>query len=433
MPTVRLTRKLIEATEPSAARIRLFDSEMPGFGAIIHPSGRRMWIVSFRPGAGGRNAPTRQLNLGPASGPGAITLEEARRAARDVLADARRGDDPATKRAKERADKVAALTFNQLADDFLSSSHPSLKPRTIQFYSAILRSRHLRDFGRVRALAVTRADIRRLHLALAEGGSYSPSATNARVRTVAAVYKWAKQSGRISEDHVSPTKGVALLRERRVERFLNDDELARLGQALMHVETHGVARRTPEKKHSPKTPVGVDPGAIAAIRLLVLTGMRLRELLHLRWQDVDIQRGILNLPDSKTGQKTVVLNSAAISVIAELPQAGDYVIPGQKVDKPRSGLDRPWSIVREAAGLPELRLHDLRHAYASTAAGAGIGLRIVGELLGHRDSRTTERYAHVADTAARRATELVGARITQAMARVSESDAGNVLPMRRTK
>lgn len=433
MPTVKLTRRLIDGTEPTEARIRLFDSEMPGFGAIIHPSGRRMWIVSFRPGVGGRNAPMRQLNLGPASGPGALTLEEARRAARNVLADARRGDDPATKRAKERADKAASLTFNQLADDFMAASHPKLKVRSVEFYRAILRSDALREFGKTRALAIKRTDVRRLHTSLAEGGLLSASAINARVRTIAAVYKWAKQTGRIDEDHVSPSKGVELLRERRIERFLNDDELGRLGLALKEIEAYGVARRDPTKKHSPKTPVHVDPGAIAAIRILVLTGMRLRELLNLQWQDVDVQRGILNLKDSKSGPKAIVLNGAALSLIAALPRLADYVIPGQKVDKPRSGLDRPWLIVRQAAGLPNMRLHDLRHAYASTAAGAGVGLRVVGQLLGHRDSRTTERYAHVADTAARRATELVGARLSEAMAGAPAAGIGRVVQIRSPK
>ena len=158
------------------------------------------------------------------------------------------------------------------------------------------------------------------------------------------------------------------------ERFLTPDELGRLGDAL----------RTAD----------ICPRAAAAIRLLILTGARLREILDAKWSYVDVERGVLFLPDSKTGKKTVYLNAAALEVLHNLPRADDnpYVIPGQKDGQPKSDLHGPWKHVCAAAGLDGVRLHDLRHSYASIGAGASMGLPIVGKLLGHKSASTT---AHV--------------------------------------
>jgi integrase len=139
--------------------------------------------------------------------------------------------------------------------------------------------------------------------------------------------------------------------------------------------------------------------AAAAIRLLILTGARLREILHLRWEQIDLERGLLLLPDSKTGKKAIVLNAPAIAVLAGLPRVGAYVIAGQNAgtdhEKPRADLNKPWRSVRMRAELDGVRLHDLRHTHASIGAGAGLGLPIIGKLLGHTKASTTQRYAHL--------------------------------------
>jgi integrase len=147
----------------------------------------------------------------------------------------------------------------------------------------------------------------------------------------------------------------------------------------------------------------------------LLTGARSGEILKLRWDEVDFERGILLLPDSKTGKKTILLNSAALMVLDALPRVGPYVIAGRKPGKPRYGLSKPWRAVLRRAGIVYARIHDLRHTHASFGVGAGLGLPIVGKLLGHMRAATTERYAHLDNTPLRLGSELIGNIIAAAL------------------
>ncbi len=161
--------------------------------------------------------------------------------------------------------------------------------------------------------------------------------------------------------------------------------------------------------------VVLDPHAVAAIRLLILTGARLREILNLKWAEVDAERGMAFLPDSKTGKKTLYLSAAAQAVLAAIPrvEGNPHVIAGQG-GAARVDLKRPWASVTAAAGLPGVRLHDLRHSFASVGAGASMGLPIIGKLLGHSQAATTERYAHLDADPMRRAADTIGATIAAA-------------------
>src|SRR5262249_28479023 len=160
------------------------------------------------------------------------------------------------------------------------------------------------------------------------------------------------------------------------ERFLTSEELARLGDVLRQGEAEGLPwRGVYESKHTPKQEnrrTVLDPFAVAAIRLLVLTGARLREILGAKWEQVDFEREILFLPDSKTGRKPLYLNAPALEVLANLPRlAGNaHVIPGLKDGTSRADLKKPWAAVTKAAGVESLRIQDLRHSFASVGAGA---------------------------------------------------------------
>jgi integrase len=196
--------------------------------------------------------------------------------------------------------------------------------------------------------------------------------------------------------------------------------MARLGDAMREAETIGFEVSAGDAKHAPKGQrVKMHPSVTGAIRLLMLTGCRLREILHLRWSEVDEKRGVLFLPDSKTGRRVVVLSTAAREVLKALPRIGEYVIAGDRAglpdEKPRSDLKRPWAQITKRAGLEGLRLHDLRHSIASVGAWSGLGLPVIGKLLGHADTATTAKYAHVADEASRRAADAIAGQIAAAI------------------
>ena len=176
----------------------------------------------------------------------------------------------------------------------------------------------------------------------------------------------------------------------------------------------------------------LDPFAVAAIRLLILTGARVHEILDLHWTYVDDERGLLNLPDSKTGKKSIYLSAAALSVLAALPriEGNSYVIAGAKSGEPRADLKKPWGALSKAAGLEGVRLHDLRHSFASIGAGASLGLPIIGKLLGHSQPATTARYAHLDADPMRRAVDTIGATISAAMAGRGEN---NVVQINKAK
>jgi integrase len=160
----------------------------------------------------------------------------------------------------------------------------------------------------------------------------------------------------------------------------------------------------------------------------LFTGCRLREILHLKWEQVDLERGLLFLAESKSGRKTIILNAPALAVLASLDRLGSYVVPGDNPEKPRADLKRPWTAVSKRAGLDGVRLHDLRHTYASFGAGGGLGLPIIGKATGpHTQASTTARYTHLNSDPLRRASEAIGGQIAAAL---DGKRSGSVVPLR---
>jgi integrase len=267
--------------------------------------------------------------------------------------------------------------------------------------------------------SVSPGDVGRIHRKV---GQSTPMTANRVVECISSVYRYAATCGIIAIGH-NPTKGIVAFREQRRERFLNTDELTRLGDSLREAETIGIPynvdETNPNSKHAPaqvNRRTIIDPYAAAAIRILLFTGARLREILHLKWEHIDFERGLLLLPDSKTGRKTIVLNAPALATLADLERVGSFVIAGSQPNNPRADLNRPWRSVVRRAGLVGVRVHDLRHTHASFGAGAGFGLPIIGKLLGHTQAATTQRYAHLDVDPLRRASEAIGGLIAQALA-----------------
>lgn len=243
------------------------------------------------------------------------------------------------------------------------------------------------------------------------------------VRLLGGMFTYAVRRDYLKE---TPCRKVLLYKDRKGERFLTTEEFRRLGETLALAETDGLPwtfNDGKKTKHRPVRPENqrevFSPHVTAAIRLLMFTGCRLREILHLRWQDIDFERGVLNLPDSKTGQKKVLLAGSALAILSDLPRLGVYVIAGNDPERPRADLHRPWVRIIKHAELEGLRLHDLRHSYASIGAASGIGLPALGKLLGHNNPSTTQRYAHLADDPLRRASEEIANTIAAAIGSVA--------------
>ena len=335
-------------------------------------------------------------------------------------------------------------TFREVADAYMAKHvERHRKARTSDSYETLLRLHLLPELGAKRITDIKRSHIEALHDAMSD----RPGAANRALSVFSAVWTWA--ATRTWSDlslPISPAKGIERNREEGRERYLSTEELARLGDVLARAETVGLPYAVDEDgakaKHAPKPENRIrriDPFAIAAIRLLLFTGARLREILHARWDEVDIERGLLNLSAarSKTGKKAIVLSAPALDILAALPRIdGNHACHtgrrpwsrGRHRADLASIFKAPWRAITEAAGLADLRIHDLRHSHAATGAGLGLGLHVVGKLLGHSQPQTTARYAHLDADPLRRASNAIGATLAGAMSRKPPAE---VVPIRK--
>jgi integrase len=420
MPVQKLTKRSADALPVTSKTYVAYDDSLRGFGCRVTPNGAKSWVVEYRPGGGGRRMAKKRVTLGPLS---TVNADKARNAAQTILAKARLGDDAASEKAARRA----APTLSELIEQYMREEvRPTRKPGTVALYELYFR-RHVEPaLGTRRAREITRAEIARLHRSV---GAKAPVTANRVVMLLSGLYSWAGRAGEVPED-CHPTRGIKRYREEGKERYLSREELARLGDALREAETVGlpydVDESNPNAKHAPKIAnrrVVISPYVTAAIRLLLFTGCRVGEILKLRWQDVDLERGMLFLPDSKTGKKPVILSAPAKLLLAGLPRAGRYVVPGNNPDQPRHDLKRPWAAISKRAGIDGVRRHDLRHSFAATGAGSGLGLPIIGKLLGHRNVETTARYAHVDADPQKIAADRIAIQLAEAMGEMPESKA----------
>jgi integrase len=422
----KLSKRTIDALSPRDKTFIQFDTDLPGFGVRVMPTGVMSYIVEYRPHGGGRGVAKRRVTLGKI---GTLTPDQARKAAVEILAQVRLGADPAEDKAKRRE----AVTVGDLLDLFDNQYVETMVKPTTAVSHRIAMVELREAFGAMKAVALSRSQLASLHTRMAD----RPYAANRALAVWAKAFAWGATRGLVPEGH-NPAKGIQKFKEQGRERYLTSEELSRLGAALVDGETVGLPwdadENQPKAKHLAKPEnrrVKLDPFAVAAIRLLILTGARLREILHAQWSQVDLERGILFLPDSKTGRKPVYLSAAAQAVLASLPriEGNSYIIAGAKEGKPRADLKKPWAAVCRAAGLQALRIHDLRHSFASFGAGASLGLPIIGKLLGHTQAATTARYAHLDADPLRRAVDTIGATISAAMN--GEKCGAQIIPLKK--
>jgi integrase len=396
----KITKRAVDALKPASdgREAVIWDTEVKGFGARVQRGGSKSYIVHYRIGTG-RAAPLRKLTIGKHGAP--WTPETARSEAKRLLGLVESGTDPG-------ADKIArkeAPTVAELAERFRTEHvEAKRKPNTARVYGKLLDNVIIPAFGKRKVADVARADVTKFHHA----NRRTPYLANHAIRVLSKMFNLAEQWG-LRPDGSNPCRHVEKFAERRRERMLSPAELARLGDALSAYQG--------------------SPYAVAAIKLLVFTGARLGEILGLEWEWIDIERGEARLPDSKTGAKTLHLPPPALAVLAELPrQAGNlHVVVGGKPGAALVNLEKPWRAIRAVAGLDDVRLHDLRHAFASVAASSGMGLPIIGKMLGHTQAATTFRYAHLASDPVKAAAAAVAGKIAAAM---TGTDKGNVERLR---
>jgi integrase len=302
-----------------------------------------------------------------------LTAEQARGMAVQTLAEVRLGGDPAL----ERKERRNALTVKDLADRF-DAEHIAVrvKESTAREYRRNLKRFIMPALGRHRIAEVTRADVARFHHDL----RHIPYQANRNLEIISKMFNLAEMWG-LRPDGSNPRRHIRKYVEEKRERFLSAAELRRLGHVLDEIEAERIEM----------------PSAVAAVRLLLLTGCRLNEIMRLRWEHVDLPGAMLRLPDSKTGAKTVQMGRAAVEQLGRIRRVpfNPHVIAGTQPGKPLSDLQPFWQRVRARSGLKDCRLHDLRHTFASVAVASGQALPMIGKLLGHSQVQTTARYAHL--------------------------------------
>ncbi len=380
MPT--LTKSVVERTQPQVADYILWDSKMTGFGVKVTPKGKRVYFLKYRTKDGTQRKPA----IGEHSE--ALTCERAREIAKDWLAEVQQGGDPSGERKTLRK----SATVSDLCDRYIKEHALIHKKPSSVYMDRMFIDRYIKpQCGHLKVNAMTRQHVVQLHNAM----RHTPIQANRMVNTLSKIFTLAEQ-WEMRTLNTNPCIKFPRFKETPKERFLTDTEMERLGDTLRCLEQ--------EKKESPYM--------TALVRILMLTGARLGEILNAKWEWVDMQRGLLTLPDSKTGKRIIKLG-AAIDVLEKLPRvAGNpYIIVGEVEGKQMVKPNRQWRRIRQHAGLGDVRMHDLRHTYASVLAMQGESMLVVAKLLGHRQLRTTERYAHIGNNPLDLATQKAGASI----------------------
>jgi integrase len=409
MPSIRISKSEIDKLTPTGKSALYWDQSLTGFGLKVSSGGAKTYIAQYRT-AGGRSGQTRRVTIGKHGSP--WTPDSARAEAKRLLGQAAQGEDPAAAKTQFRR----MLTVSELCDTYMADGTGTKKASTLAVDRGRI-ERHIKPLlGKRKVSEITQADIRKFLKNVSEGATASDTKTVTRGRAIVkggkgtasrtvgllgGIFTYAIELGLVQ---ANPVHGVKRYPDKKNERFLTAEELGTLGQGLRQAEAQGVNAK-----------------ALNIIKLLVFTGARRGEIETLRWSEVDTTGRRLRLEDSKTGQKSMPVNSAALDVLLNLQAAADdrkgFVFPATDGDGHYVGTPRIWSILREQIGLHDVRLHDLRHSFASVGVVNGAPLMVVGALLGHADYSTTQRYAHIANDPIAAASERIGLAMLAALSR----------------
>jgi integrase len=378
----KLSKTVVERIKAADQDVVVWDNTLPGFGVRVKPSGVRSYIIQYR----NRNTSTsRRLTIGQ-HGP-LLTLDQAKKQARAMLADAMRGEDPVEiRKTARRAPSIADLAVDYLERHAV----PKKRPKSVRDDRAMLDNIILPKLGAKKVDAIGRRDVEAIQVGMKDRPYQANRVLSllSKMFNLAIEWKWRPDN---------PAKGIERYQEQKRERWLSDEELRHLCAVL---DEHPNTR------------------AANAVRLQLLTGARLGEVLTSRKEDFDLHRGIWTKPSHQTKQKRtehLPLSAQAlilVTLIIETSDAGSpFLFPGNKPGQPLREIKKFWSVVLREAGIVNYRRHDNRHTYASHLVSSGLSLEIVGRLLGHTTATTTKRYAHLADDPLRAATDQFGSKI----------------------
>ena len=377
----KLTKRVVDATKVEGDKPKfVWDRELRGFGLRVSPGGTKAFIVQYR--LDGRD---QRVTLGRY---GVLTVDEARGQARQLLAAVARGENPKRKRSKQQP------TVREFAQQFIREHVSKRKAATQEQYKGLIHNYIEPKLGDLRVLDVGRSDIAELHQSMSD----KPYAANRTLAVLSKMLTYAEMEG-YRHENTNPCRLVERYEESARERYLSLKELQKLEDQL-------------RKRQA------AEPSVVLAIRLLLLTGARVSEILTLRWENIDSSRGVFCLPDSKSGGKDIPVSETALDMLKSVPEdeRGEWVIPGRFEGRPLSGLRHQWERIRTDAELEGVRIHDLRHTFASIGASMGHSLPMLGGLLGHTQAATTQRYAHLYQDPLRAAADQIAERVTTAMA-----------------
>jgi integrase len=342
------------------------------------------------------------------------TADAARQEAKKLLGRVANGEDPA----KTKQDQKKQLTLSELCDLYLEQGVRTKKQSTIDTDKGRI-ERHIKPLlGKRKINQITKADVKRFLNDVASGKTAKDIKTKkfgraivrggegTATRTVGllgGIFSFAIDAGLLE---FNPAHGVKRFKDKKGERFLSAAELKRLGDALVQAEE-----------------IGLNFYGIQIIRLLILTGARKGEIEKLKWSELDFENGYMRLQDSKTGQKALPLNAPALEVVSSIPREGTsrFVFPAETGPNHYQGTPKVWRKIRDLANLEDVRMHDLRHSFASIAVSGGASLPLVGALLGHADAATTQRYAHFHSDPVKLASEKVAGEIASVIGLIKKA------------
>jgi integrase len=404
MSEIKLTKRTVDSVRPRSKEYVVWDSQLIGFGLRVRPTGTKSFVAIYRAG-NGRNAAQRKITIGPSGG--TLTPDMARKAARAILGLAASGGDPAL----DRTQKRQQLTVAQLCDAYILEGCATKKQSTLATDRSRI-ERHIKPLlGRKRVDDVSRADIERFLRDVALGKTGCDVRTKPRGRAIVtggkgsatrtvgllgSIFSFAVVRGLRPSN---PVRGVRRFRDKKNVRYLSPTQLATLGLAIQ------------------REALTSNPAAIAIVRMLAFTGARKSEITRLKWSEVDFLHSCLSLSDSKTGQKNIPLGPPALELLSSLANEmmTEWVFPARSGPGPFMGVEKVWNRIRETAGFPELRIHDLRHSFASMGIAGGSTLTVIGALLGHSDVKTTAQYAHLSADPIRTAADRISGAMATAM------------------